>query len=75
MGGELGRALADPARHLAIERREASGVRPVAVFRFLSGDWSPWIALPRMRECWPEFAVRDESGVFADGDERGGGFW
>jgi hypothetical protein len=25
----------------------------VAVFRFLSEDWSPWVALARMRERWP----------------------
>jgi len=37
----------------AIERR-ASGVEPVAVFRFLSEDWSPWVALLHMRERWPE---------------------
>lgn len=37
----------------AIERRAEGGVRPVAVFRFLSEDWSPWIALLRMRERWP----------------------
>jgi len=36
----------------AIERRE--GFKSVAVFRFLSEDWSPWIALVRMRERWPE---------------------
>jgi hypothetical protein len=35
-------------------RRDPSGVRPLAVFRFLSEDWSPWIALLRMRERWPE---------------------
>ena len=28
-------------------------LKPVAVFRFLSEDWSPWIALARMRERWP----------------------
>jgi hypothetical protein len=38
----------------AIERRDASGVKPVAVFRFLSEDWSPWVALLNMRERWPE---------------------
>jgi hypothetical protein len=27
--------------------------KPVAVFRFISEDWSPWIALKRMRERWP----------------------
>jgi len=37
-----------------IERRDTSGVKAVAVFRFLSEDWSPWIALLRMREWWPE---------------------
>jgi hypothetical protein len=37
----------------AIECRDAS-VRPVAVFRFLSEDWSPWIALLSIRERWPE---------------------
>ena len=40
----------------AIERRD--GVKPVAVFRFLSEDWSPWIALVRMRERWPELSFR-----------------
>jgi len=30
-----------------------AGLKPVAVFRFLSEDWSPWIALVRMRERWP----------------------
>jgi hypothetical protein len=36
------------------QRREGrTGLRPVAVFRFLSEDWSPWIALVRMRERWP----------------------
>jgi hypothetical protein len=37
----------------AIERRDLSGVQPVAVFRFLSEDWPPYIALVRMRERWP----------------------
>jgi hypothetical protein len=36
----------------AIERERR--VNPVAVFRFLSEDWSPWIAFLRMRERWPE---------------------
>ncbi len=30
-----------------------SGLKPVAVFRFPSEDWSPWIALARMGERWP----------------------
>jgi hypothetical protein len=38
----------------AMERRDKDKARPVAVFRFLSEDWSPWIALVRMRERWPE---------------------
>jgi hypothetical protein len=38
----------------AIERQRNCGVEPVAVFRFLSEDWSPWIALMRIRERWPE---------------------
>jgi hypothetical protein len=38
--------------------RDPSGVRPLAVFRFLSEDWSPWIALLRMRERWPELSFK-----------------
>jgi hypothetical protein len=38
--------------------RYASGVTPVAVFRFLSEDWSPWIALLRIRERWPELSFK-----------------
>jgi hypothetical protein len=37
----------------ATERARGEGVRPVAVFRFVSEDWSPWVALLRMRERWP----------------------
>jgi hypothetical protein len=39
----------------ATERRRHGrwGLKPVAVFRFLSEDWSPWVALARMRERWP----------------------
>ena len=33
------------------------GCQVNAVFRFLSEDWSPWIALLRMRERWPELRV------------------
>lgn len=33
-------------------------VKPVAVFRFLSEDWPPWIALLRMRERWPELSFK-----------------
>jgi hypothetical protein len=52
---ELGGALA----HKKGEVRDGAaaqgsvGVKPVAVFRFLSEDWSPWIALVRMRKRWP----------------------
>jgi len=36
------------------QRRERkTKLKLVAVFRFLSEDWSPWIALVRMRERWP----------------------
>jgi hypothetical protein len=30
-----------------------TGLKPVAVFRFLSEDWSPWSAFARMRARWP----------------------
>jgi len=43
---------------VAIERRDTGGVKPVAVFRFLSEDWSPWIALLRMRERWPQLSFK-----------------
>jgi hypothetical protein len=42
----------------AMERRDTSEVKPVAVFQFLSEDWSPWIALLRMRERWPELSFQ-----------------
>ena len=42
----------------AIERERGDGVKPLAVFRFISEDWSPWIALLRMRERWPELSFR-----------------
>jgi hypothetical protein len=38
----------------AMDRARRDGVKPAAVFRFVSEDWSPWIALLRMRERWPE---------------------
>jgi hypothetical protein len=47
---------------VAIERRDTSGGKPVAVFRFLSEDWSPWIALLRMRERWPELRFEMKAG-------------
>lgn len=36
-------------------RADVSGERR-AVFRFLSEDWPPWLALARMRGRWPELA-------------------
>jgi hypothetical protein len=52
---------------LAIDRHRDRGVKgggvgPVAVFRFLSEDWSPWIALLRMRERWPELRFEMRAG-------------
>jgi hypothetical protein len=38
-------------------RADVSGERR-AVFRFLSEDWSPWLAIVRMRERWPELRFR-----------------
>ena len=38
------------------QRVDRTKLKPVAVFRFLSEDWSPWIALKRMRERWPELS-------------------
>ena len=46
----------------AIEGRDTSGVKPVAVFCFLSEDWSPWIALLRTRERWPELRFEMKAG-------------
>jgi hypothetical protein len=40
------------------ERRDTGGVKPLAVFRFLSEDWSPRIALLRMRVRWPELSFK-----------------
>jgi hypothetical protein len=45
------------------QRREGlSSVKPVAVFRFFSEEWSPGIALVRMRKRWPglRFDMRPE---------------
>ena len=46
----------------AIERRDTSGIKPVAVFRFLSEDWSPWIALLHTRERWSELRFEMKAG-------------
>jgi len=51
----------------AIERRDRSGGKPVAVFRFLSEDWSPWIALVRIRERWPELRFKMKAGYWEMG--------
>jgi hypothetical protein len=34
------------------------------MFRFLSEDWSPWIALLRMRERWPELRFEMKAGIW-----------
>jgi hypothetical protein len=39
-----------------IERRDTSSGKPVAVFRFISEDWPPWMAVLRMRKLWPELS-------------------
>ena len=44
------------------ERRDTSGVKPVAVFLFLPEDWPPWIALVRMRKHWPELRFEMKAG-------------
>jgi hypothetical protein len=59
---ELGSTLVEPAVTFAIERPDTSGVKPVAVFRFLGEDWSPWIAVLRMRERWPELLFEMRAG-------------
>jgi hypothetical protein len=48
----------------AMEQRRVgrTGRKPVAVFRFLSEDWSPWIALVRMRERWPGLRFEMKAG-------------
>ena len=44
---------------LAMEhRRRGNHLALVAVFRFVSEDWSPWIALAQRREAWPELRFR-----------------
>ncbi|MGA8746935.1 MAG: hypothetical protein ACLQVY_21810 [Limisphaerales bacterium] len=52
----------------AVERLRRDGFRPVAVFRFLSEDWSPWIALVRMRERWPELRFEMKAGYLEMGE-------
>jgi hypothetical protein len=50
--------------------RDTSGVKPVAVFRFLFEDWSPWIALLRMRERWPELRFEMRAGYLEMGENH-----
>ena len=38
------------------ERSDTIGGKVVAVYRFLSEDWPPWMAVLRMRERWPELS-------------------
>ncbi|MGA7927737.1 MAG: hypothetical protein WCA20_17320 [Candidatus Sulfotelmatobacter sp.] len=64
------KASEDRSRSSAVD---ASGVKPAAVFRFLSEDWAPWIAHVHMRERWPELRFRfqhspasSESSLYCD---------
>ena len=43
-------------------RSEEGGEKRAAVFRFLSEDWSPWIALLHMRERWGELRFEMRAG-------------
>jgi len=47
-----------PIRRVSFAMERDRDLRPLAVFEFLSEDWSPWIALVRMRERWPELAFK-----------------
>jgi hypothetical protein len=42
--------------------QDTSSRNPVAVFWFLSEDWSPWVTLVRMRERWPELRFEMRAG-------------
>jgi hypothetical protein len=65
---ELGGAVAAPAGRVRDEQRPhgRSGLKPVAVFRFLSENWSPWIALVRMRERWPGLRFEMKAGYIQE---------
>jgi hypothetical protein len=56
-------------------RRQGRALEPVGVFRFLTEDWSPWIAFAHMRARWPDlcFKVRPSylEPVVPDGRARG----
>ena len=71
---QLGRALADIRRvtfEMEQRRHGRSGLKPVAVFRFLSEDWSPWIVLVRMRERWPGLRFDLKVGYFTGDGPKG----
>ena len=42
--------------------RRSDGTEAGGVFRFLSEDWSLWIALVRMRERWPGLRFEMKAG-------------
>jgi len=71
--GELIWGVRWPIRRVrfSIALRDGSGSKPVAVFRFLSEDWSPWVALLRMRECWPELRFEMKAGYLEIDKEAG----
>jgi hypothetical protein len=66
--GELGRAWPIRRVKFAMEQRREgrTRLRPVAVFRFMSEDWSPWIAFVRMRERWPELRFDMKAGYLQE---------
>src|SRR5690349_21674619 len=43
-------------------RRAGEGVRQVYAFTFLTEDWSPWVAVAKLRTRWPmlEFELRPD---------------
>ena len=51
----------------ALERRATNGGMPVALFRFLSEDWPPWVAVLRMRDRWPELRFEMKAGYLQFG--------
>jgi hypothetical protein len=38
-------------------RRGSSGIEVAAVYEFLSGDWSPWKIVRKVRDSWPGLRV------------------
>ncbi len=57
-GAKLAFAVAAPPRHVR------DGLKPVAVFRLASEDWSAWIALVRMRGGRRGCALICGSGIY-----------